>query len=615
MKPMRSAAIALSTFLCFVPAARAAAPDDPERVVMKLDEFLKLYEKTRAEEASAPLDFAISSARYEGEVQLKDGEPYAAVFKGKFRVEVLRGKGFVKVPFLPATVALESAKIGNAEAAVVIEDGHYVLVTQQRGALTLDVTFAAAVTSAEGSSAVSFQLSPAGATSAVLSVPAREDLDFTVANAKLQSDKVVGDKRIVEAVLPSTGVLEVKWQRELPKAAQQASRVLSEVYTLVSLGEGLMRATTTVQYTILFTGVDRLTLRVPKDMTVLDVVGGGVREWKVDGDGNLTVALNYAAKGAYSLRLEMEKVVRGDIKDVAAPVTAPVGVERTRGFVGVESRGNLEVDAGDVKGATPVDVRALPAAILGITGQPVLLGYKYLGTDLSIPLSAWQHVDADVLVTLLDETRARTMWTREGRRLTSVKYRIRNNRRQFLRLALPKGAELWSASVGGRAVQPALAADKRVMIPLVRSQAAGGELAAFEVEIVYVESGAPPSSSGRGEFSATLPGADAPCTYVAWTVYAPDDAKIKRFSIDGSLRKVKYLSNPIPAEDMNYVQTATPQVAQQAEQQANAGSLGDGAMPVPVSLPLQGREVHFEKLLALDEALKIFFRYRGLKKN
>ena len=613
---MRSAAIALVTLLSLVPAAQAAAPDDPERVVMKLDEFLKLYEKTRAEEVTAPIDYAISSARYDGEVQLKDGEPYAAVFKGKFRIDVLRTKGFARVPFLPATVALESAKIGNAEAAVVIEDGNYVLVTNQRGALTLDVTFAAAVATAEGSSGVSFQLRPAGATSAVLSVPAREDLDFTVAGAKLQSDKIVGDKRVVEAVLPSTGSLEIKWQRELPKAAQQASRVLSEVYTLVSLGEGLMRATTSVQYTILFSGVDKLSLKVPKDMTVLDVVGAGVREWKVDGEGTMTVALNYAAKGAYALRFEMERVIRGDIKDVAAPVAAPIGVERTRGFVGVESRGNLEIDSGEVKGATPVDVRALPAAILGITGQPVLLGFKYLGADVSVPLSAWQHEDADVLVTLLDETRARTMWTREGRRLTSVKYRIRNNRRQFLRLALPKGAELWSASVGGRAVQPALAADKRVMIPLVRSQSAGGELAAFEVELVYVENGAPPSESGRGAFKAALPKADAPCTYVAWTVYAPDDAKIKRLSIDGNLRKVRYLSNPIPAEDMNYVQTATPEVMQQAQgQAAPGGALGDGAMPVPVSLPLQGREVHFEKLLALDEELSIGFRYRGLKKR
>lgn len=612
---MRKPGLALALALSSTPLAAAAAPDDPERVVMKLDEFLKLYEKTRAEEVTAPLDFALSSARYEGEVQLRDGEPYAAVFKARFRIEILRSKGYARVPFLPATVALESAKIGSAEAAVVIEDGHYVLVTNQRGALTLDVTFAAAVTTAEGSSTVSFQLVPAGATSAVLSVPAREDLDFTVAAAKLQSDRVVGDKRVVEAVLPATGALEIRWQRELPKAAQQASRVLGEVYTLVSLGEGLMRATTTVQYTILFSGVDKLSLRVPKDMTVLDVVGAGVREWKVDGEGNLAVQLNYAAKGSYALRLEMEKVVRGDIKDVAAPIAVPVGIERTRGFVGVESRGNLEVDAGEVKGATPVDVRALPAAILGITGQPVLLGYKYLGTEVSVPLSAWQHVDADVLVTLLDETRARTMWTREGRRLTSVKYRIRNNRRQFLRLALPEGAELWSASVGGRAVQPALAADKRVMIPLVRSQTAGGELAAFEVEIVYVESGAAPPPSGRGRFAATLPRADAPCTYVAWTVYAPEEARIRRFSIDGNLRRVRYLSNPIPPEDMNYVEAASPEVVQQAQTQAGAGALGDGAMPVPVSLPLQGREIHFEKLLALDEELTIAFKYRGLKRR
>jgi hypothetical protein len=259
-------------------------------------------------------------------------------------------------------------------------------------------------------------------------------------------------------------------------------------------------------------------------------------------------------------------------------------------------------------------VRALPAAILGITSQPVLLGYKYLGTDAQIPLSAAQHEDVDVLVTLLDETRARTMWTPEGRRLTSVKYRVRNNRRQFLRLTLPKAAELWSASVGGRAVQPAKSSTGQVMVPLVRSQAAGGELAAFEVEIVYVEAGAAPNSRGRGQFGAELPRPDAPSTYVAWTVYAPLDAHVRKFTVDGTLRKVKHLSNPIPAEDMNYVQAANPEVNQQAAQQANVGSLGDGAVPVPVSLPLQGREVHFERLLALDEPLQIGFKYRGLKR-
>jgi len=611
---MRSPILALAVSLAVSLASPVAHAQEPERVIMKLDEFLKLYEKNRAEETQAPIDFAISSARYQGEVQLRDGEPYAAVFTARLRIDVLRSKGFVKVPVLPATVALESAKIGAVEADVVIENGFYTLVTAQRGALILDLTFGVGIASAEGASGLSFQLVPAGATTAQLSVPAREDLDFTVTSAKLQSDKVVGDKRVVEATLPSTGSLAIQWQREIPKAAQQAARVFAEVHTLVGLGDGLMRATTTVQYTILFAGVERLQLKVPKGMQMLDVVGNGVRDWKLDETGALNVTLNYAAKGVYPLRFEMERVIGPQATDLDAPIAVPVGVDRTKGFVGVESRGNLEIKAGTVANATPVDVRALPAAILGITSQPVLLGFKYLGGDVDIPLTAAQHEDVDVLVTLLDETRARTMWTPEGRRLTSVKYRIRNNRRQFLRLALPKGAELWSASVGGRAVQPAKASDARVMVPLVRSQAAGGELAAFEVEIVYVEAGAAPNSRGRGEFKAELPRPDAPSTYVAWTVYAPNEAKVRRLTVDGTLRRVKYLSNPIPAEDMNYVQAANPEVAQQANQQANVGSLGDGAVPVQVSLPLQGREINFERLLALDEALEVHFKYRGLRR-
>ena len=78
---MRSSLVALATVFALslvTPVVRAA--EEPERVIMKLDEFLKLYEKNRAEEVQAPVDFAISSARYVGEVQLKDGEPYAAVF-------------------------------------------------------------------------------------------------------------------------------------------------------------------------------------------------------------------------------------------------------------------------------------------------------------------------------------------------------------------------------------------------------------------------------------------------------------------------------------------------------------------------------------------------------
>ncbi|MCA9720629.1 MAG: hypothetical protein H6713_29945 [Myxococcales bacterium] len=610
-------AAALCAAMITLSPAGSARAEEPERVVMKLDEFLRLYEevKGRTRPEDAPRDHALSSARYRGEVVLDEGKPVSAVFTAKMRVEVIKPKGWARVPILPATVALQSAKIGTAEAPVVIENGFYTLVTDRRGAFDLDVSFAVGVTTSEGKSEVTFELAPSGATSAQLSVPAREDLDFTVAGARLTSDKVEGETRVVEASLPATGSLSIQWQREIPEAARQQSRVYSEVYTLVGLGDGLMRATTTIHNTILFRGVDQFQVKLPEGMTLLEVTGAGIRDWKQTQDGTLDVALNYAAEGTYSLKLEMERVIKESDKGLRAPIVTPQGVERSKGWVGVEARGNIEIGAGEgIKGATPVDVRSLPAAILGITPQPVLLGYKYLGAEVAVPLEVSYHDDIDVLVTLLDQTRARTMWTREGRRLTSVKYQIRNNRRQFLRLELPKGAELWSASVGGRAVQPARASDGRVMIPLVRSQSAGGALAAFEVEVVYVENGAPTADNGRGSFAARLPKPDAPSTYVAWTVFAPQKAKIIRRTVDGNLRHVDYLSNPIPEEDMNYIETETPQVAAQAAEQDSSGALGEGAVPVPVSLPLQGKEVRFEKLLALDETLEIEFGYRGLRR-
>lgn len=604
-------ATALAAMLALPPAAARA--EEPERVVMKLDEFLKLYETSKTKEVEAPRDHALASARYSGKVLIEDGVPHAATFSATMHVEVLRKKGWARIPVLPATVALQSATIDGKEASVVIENDYYTLITDKRGAFDLKLEFAAGVTTAQGRSSLSFDLAPSGATELSLAVPADQDLDFTVANARLKSDKVVGSDRVVEATLPATGALSVSWQVEIPESAKQDARIYAEVYTLVGIGDGLLRTTTTVQDTILFAGVNTLRFSLPKDMTLLDVTGSGIRDWNLK-DGTLEVVLNYAAEGSYSLQFQMEKVVGEVSQDLQAPVVVPLGVERAKGWVGVEARGNLEVSAGDVDAATSVDVRSLPAAILGITDQPVVLGYKYLGAEPTIPLNVAQHDEVDVLVTLLDETRAHTMWTRQGRRLTSVKYRIRNNRRQFLRLEMPEGAELWSASVGGRAVQPAKASDGRVMVPLLRSQNTGGSLAAFDVEVVYVESTEPTPDNGRGHFEAKLPKADAPSTYVAWTVHSPERAKIRKRSYDGTLRHVDYLSNPIPEEDYYYIETESPQYAQQAAGQADSGGLGTGAVPVPVSLPLQGEEVEFEKLLALDEELTVEFDYRGLRK-
>jgi len=601
--------------LLAVSMATTASAAEPDQVTMDLDQFLKMYEETKNrpdKPEEAPRHFAISSARYNGEVIVEEDEAISAVFDTRMHVEVLKEKGWARVPLLPATVAVRSAKIGGQEAPLVLENGYYTLVTQKRGAFDVELAFAVSVNTSKGSSGFAFQLVNSGATEVSLSVPAKDALDFTVANARLQQDRVVGRRRVVEATLPSNGSLSVTWQKEIPEAEQQDVRIYSTVNTLVGIGEGVLRAHTVVTETILFNEVDQLAFQIPAGMTVLDVQGSGLRDWTVDDEGKLTALLNFAAQGSYTLTLDLEKVV-GDATDTEVPLVQPLNVERSKGFIGVQALGNLELAAGEVTGAAAVDVRTLPANIIGITGQPVLLGFKYLGDEAQIPLIISDHDEVDVLVTLLDQASATTMFTAEGRRLTSVNYQVRNNRRQFLRLSLPEDAELWSASVAGKSVQPAAGSDGKLLIPLVRSQATGGSLAAFAVEVVYVESGEGPDAQGRGVFEGRLPIADAPTTYVDWTVYAPSQAKINERSKDGSLRPVEYLTKPLGASGVLEVQDATGSFAKSAQMQSNIGTLGEGATPVKVSLPIEGQPVYFEKLLALDEELSVRFAYSKLK--
>ena len=65
------------------------------------------------------------------------------------------------------------------------------------------------------------------------------------------------------------------------------------------------------------------------------------------------------------------------------------------------------------------------------------------------------------------------------------------------------------------------------------------EEAAVTVEVVYVED-APAAEAGTGRFSAVLPTPDVPSTYVAWTVFVPQEAKVKQPEGEANFRTEHY---------------------------------------------------------------------------
>ena len=59
-----------------------------------------------------------------------------------------------------------------------------------------------------------------------------------------------------------------------------------------------------------------------------------------------------------------------------------------------------------------------------------------------------------MLMANIEEARYEVLMSDDGKTLTLARYAIRNNQRNFVKIALPPGAIVWSASLGGKPARP-----------------------------------------------------------------------------------------------------------------------------------------------------------------
>lgn len=580
-------------------------------ITLPWNDFEALYRKHVVDQQPkivSPRDWTLDRAVFAGRV-VGEGDDAYAVVKLSLSGQVHKKEGWVTVPLLGASTALRSAKVGGKDANLFVKDGYYTLITDKQGAFAADLEFAVKLFNADGETGFTLPLPSAGATVVAVAVNSPEALDFAVPGSQGMSVTSVGNERRVEAYIPSMSSLTVSWSREVVEEAKKKreARVYAEARTLVGVSEGVLSLRSDIDYTVLHAGVDKFDVKMPAETTVLDVRGNGIQNWTQDKDGTIHVQLSFPAEGLYRLGIDYERALQSGA-DI--PLVKLTGVTRETDYVGVDARSAVEIVAKAATGAVPIDVRELPAALTGQTDYPVLLAYRARGGEVKIPLEVKQHQDLDMLVTLVDTASGETLVTEDGRRMTRVRYAVRNNRKQFLRVSVPEGAEVWSASVASRPVKIARGDGGGVLVPLVRSDASGGALTAFMVEIVYVQEGGE-LANGRGEMRVDMPVVDAPSSVFQWTVYLPWTATIIPRTSEGSVRRVQWFSAApvLPAEAV-VTQQAANAVRGEVANQGETGTLGQGVEPVEVQLPLTGNPYYFEKTLVLQEPLWVGFDYK-----
>ena len=309
------------------------------------------------------------------------------------------------------------------------------------------------------------------------------------------------------------------------------------------------------------------------------------------------IALEFTREMAGRFRVEVvyEMIMAPEAAETGVPTISVVGAEVEHGRIAIEALTAVEVRAAVVEGLSSLEINELPQQLVLKTTNPILLAYRYANArpPVRLALTITRHEEIQVQVAAIERADYRSLVTRDGLSVTTARLQVRNSRRQFLRLALPAGSQVWAVFVDGKPEKPAHAAEGEAVLIKMINSAQG-----FPVEIVY----ATPiqSLNGIGTISSRLPRPDMVVTESRWEVYLP--AGPRYHSLDSSMDSVVHGAWVNPRQAIAKVSDAYhTQMGQ----------------PLRISVPNQGIRFAFEKLYANQspEAAAFSVRYLSSEAN
>ncbi|MDP1853426.1 MAG: hypothetical protein Q8L26_04410 [Candidatus Omnitrophota bacterium] len=554
--------------------------------------------------------YAIYKTDYKAEI-----EDNVATVKGSVLFEVFK-KGWTQLSLVSSSVGLIDVSVNKGASFVTMQGGKYYLMVDKPGRYNLEIEFLikAARERENGPGSFSFEMMPAPISQFEFTMP-ESGVDIFVEPAIKTEVKRETNKTIAWAIMPNTNNLMVRWTKALPKEditpVKLEPKLYADTTTYASVGEGLIRCTTNINYSILQSEVSSLRVALPEDVSVLDVRGNDLRDWKIskkDTQQYVDIYLNFGVKGNYALTLSYERNIGEGSVVADVPQVKALGTERETGYFGIAAATNVELAVNKIDRVNLIDIKELPSSIWGSTTSPILLAFKYLNHPFAIAIDVTKHEELPVLVAAIDSASYITLETDEGKSLTKAIYQVRNNVKQFVHLILPPEATLWSVFVAGKPKKPAKDKNGDILIPLEKSQLAGQTLTQFPVEIVYLSSS---SKLGLvGGLKLRLPQTDIPISSLDWRAYLPLDYVYFNFGGDVKLSErgrgrpfiaaMAGAGSSLRQSADSIGEQFAPMVKQDFYQEVKSAQM-KGVLPIKIDVPEEGRMYHFSKLLVTEK--------------
>src|SRR5215203_2651895 len=441
------------------------APGGPGTVTLSLSEYNRLVElATRKAKTpdGVPLPYVLSHAVFKLRVEKQ-------TLVGTVEIDgSLLQNGAVKTPLTTSLTVLEAKQAGSP-LPLMQEGASHSAILIGPGPFAVSLGVAAPLTIEAGRA--SFMLPVPLASSASLSL----ELPGSHANVRIEpglvtSRTTVNGQTIVEAALEPGKPARIWWStREVAApVAQREVRFLSDVKTVVSVGDSQLRITALCDLTVIQGEAAEFKLALPAGFELTTASGNTLDSFEKSGD-TLTLRVHDPSRRNHQFLIALERPNRET--KVEAPILAFSGAQRETGELLVEGIGSMELQAKESGGLRRMDVREAGAITRSLSRFPLQAAFRYNRRAADAPkleLEWTQFPDANVLSAVAERAVVTTLANVEGRSLTEVMLRVRNHAQPFMKVELPAGAQLFTAEVEGERVKPAKDPDV-IRVPLLRS--------------------------------------------------------------------------------------------------------------------------------------------------
>lgn len=580
-----------------------------------------------------PHEYVFNSVSYIG-----TAENNGVRFKGIFKLELFNDK-WKKIPLLSKNAVTSNVIVDKKPQSLALinigNDEYYALVTNESGLKTIEIDFFVKSQENRPVDNTFFTLETVTSSISILELTInKENCDAVINPGIIKSNENQNGKTVITAAIPPTSAFSFEVfnkitetsvptpsngsdddpeeyydedeeeydEEEVVQIVEEPTRVSVKTSTLLNFKENFVSGIIDTELNIRGTkGINSFRFAIPESIHITNVINTAILEnWEEiteDEQHFLELTFKSVIKGAYKLEITFENELKGQKeKEYEVPELIPQNVEQSQGMLGIGCIEDLEINAkGTPEGYTPIASGEFFREWTKARTEKLPYAFRYFKHPNKLSLTVTRPENIEMLSAVIDKAEAITLINTEGYIITRVKYKIRNNSEQFLKVKLPEKAskvELWDSRADASPVSTGYDSEFRTHnLPIVRSQISAGESQPFFAEITYVYKD-PEKTTALKKKRFELPKVHLPISELLWQVFTHEDFQFLK--IDGNLDLNK-LDRPefIFASERSTQQNIVTQKSNKRESESA------GLMPVRFEIPLSANKVDY-KMLQID---------------